>query len=315
MSRPLVIEVPGVGDGFVDGLVDSLGAARASYETFQFRNGNVLARVDAVEPADLVILVAGDYGSHDGHLIELGMVADSLKRAWGPEIWCVLRYLPYSRGNRLTEPLTPLGARVFIDLLCALPIDRFATFNLHAPELLGFFDTPVIGLDVLPLMAKAACSEEYDYVVGTDRGRYDETSMLADVLGAQVDFCLKKRDDHSGGSRLIERQLGHLEDARILLFDDECEAGTTSLNAARQLDEVGAAVIDFAVTYDFYADQATYAKLGAVPAVRRMIRTNLSPLVEPTTALPVFDVDCSGLLAGLPRFAAFRGVPSEAAAP
>lgn len=302
MSSTLVIEVPPRRDGFADSVRAGLGARTAGYERFQFRNGNVFTRLEDVEPADLVVLVAGDYGTRDGHLVELGMVADSLRRAWDPEIWCVMRYLPYSRGNRVSEPRTPLGARVYVDLLCSLPVDRFVTFNLHASELLGFFRTPVIGLDVLPSLAEALPHRDYDYVVGTDSGRYDECSALANALGADVDFCLKQRDGHTGVSHLLNRQLGHLDGASVLLFDDECEAGTTSLNAARQLDQVGARAIDFAVIYDFYAAPETYRAMAAIQSVRGMVRTNLSPLVEPTQELPVVEVDCGGLLAGLPRF-------------
>lgn len=306
MPRPLVIEIPRVGDDFVSGIVDCLDAELASTERFQFRNGNLLTRLARHEPADLVVLVAGDYGSRDGHIVELGLMADAIKRAWGSEVWCVLRYLPYSRGNRITEPLTPLGSKVFTDLLCSLPIDRFVTFNLHAPEILGFFSKPVIGLDVLPLFTERLADRDYDYVVGTDRGRYDECSILAERLDARVEFCLKKREGHSGSSSPVTRELSHLAGARVLLFDDECEAGTTSLNAARQLSGVGVAHIDFCVIYDFYANQETYAKLAGIPQVGSMIRTNLSPLREPTTALEVLDVDCSALVSAIPRLTSAR---------
>lgn len=285
-----VVPVPCAADGLVEGIAERLRAPIIRYERFEFANKNVLIEVDPAalsNRVDHVLLVAEGCGACDGHIIELGLVADALRRLRPTTIHCLLRYLPYSRSNRAARPGMPLGAKVYIDMLCALPIDTFITFNLHAPELVGFFSTPVYCLDSLPGAAEELVSlaRRYDLVIGTDRGRLDECVLLADRFQCDLDFFTKRRVGHDGTVVTQTEEKTRAAGRRVLLFDDEIDSGHSAYNAAQLLSEAGAASIDFFTIYDF-ARPGAFERLAEVPKLAGVYRTNAS-VRSPLHALPV----------------------------
>lgn len=292
-----VVPVPNRIDDFVLRLAGGLAATIGKYERFAFANANILVRTE--EPGrDVrrVLLVHDGYGCEDGRVLELGLVADALARQRDVEIWCLLRYLPYSRGNRVSEPGVSLSASVMISLLDALPITRFVSYNLHAPELLGFFRTPVHLLDGLPAVCASVSELGRDYraVVGTDRGRADECSALARHFGCQPAFYSKRRSGHESSSRTELTPMPHLAGQDVLLFDDEIETGSSSWGACTQLAADGVAGVDVVNFYDF-ARPGIYERLATCRAVRSILRTNLSTVAPAVDRLPAIEIDVSGL--------------------
>lgn len=295
-GRWAVVAVPCASDHLVRALADGLQAPILGYDRVEFPNHNLLVTVDpaSVPPdVDSVLLVADGCGAHDGHLTEIGLVADAIRRIQPVTVHGLLRYLPYSRSNR-ARPGESLGAKVYVDLLCALPVDTWVMFNLHASELVGFFSTSVYSLDVLPLVADelTAAGRTYDLVVGTDRGRQDECTLLADTFGSDVNFFTKRRIGHDGTIETLESSISGADGHRVLLFDDEIVSGQSAHNAALRLADAGASSIDFFTVYDFAAPGA-FERLAAVPAVTGIYRTNAA-MGSDLTSLPVptrtFDV-------------------------
>lgn len=295
----LIVPVPSVADDFVCRIADGLGGKVLSYRKHSFANQNMLVEFDDLTPRPhRVLLVHEGYGAEDGRAVELGLVADAQRRLGADEIWCLLRYLPYSRSNRLAGRGTSLGAKVFVDVLSALPVDRYVTFNLHSPELLGFFGKPVYALNGLPLIADTLRQRGrgYDVVMGTDRGRYDECAELARTFGCDIDFYLKVRADHSGASRTLEQDKSYLSGLRVLLFDDEIETGQSSFHTVTRLAEIGVAAVDMVNFYDF-ARPGVYQRLADIECVRSAVRTNLSGLANSADPpLSTITVDMSALV-------------------
>lgn len=295
-----VTDVPSY--GLSRALAGDAAVRAVRHEKLVFANGNALVRVSPNSAERQAIVVVAFAMTQAGDvLIELGLLVDALRREYDGPIQCALPYLPYSRSNRLDELHTSFGARVYIDLLDALRVDRYLVFDLHAPELLGFFRTPVRQLSALPLVSAAIARRRarIDYVVAPDCGRYDACRRLARSWGAAADFFTKWRSDHSGRSSLIEQRRPHLEGHTLLLFDDEITSGDTLVHAAAAASAAGAAEIHVAVVYSF-ADLAVLRRLDEIPQVRSFTTTNLGvPVPADEQAQLRFDyevVDCSGLL-------------------
>jgi ribose-phosphate pyrophosphokinase len=265
-------------DALVSEIAATLGAQVLGYQQSTFGNENIFVDFDLdslATTSQRVLIVAEGRGPTDGGLLELGLVADALKRYRPLHITCLLRYLPYSRSNRMTGTGTALGAKVYIDLLCSLPIDSFLTFDLHAAELLGFFTKPIHSLSALPLMSQTLQSigRTYDLVVGTDRGRQDECFSLCDALEADLDFFTKRRTGHSGYTRTLERDLSFARGKRVLLFDDEIDSGRTAATAVDLLHDGGASSIDYLTIYDV-AQPGAWERLSAGQGLELLARTN-----------------------------------------
>ncbi|HEX5872176.1 MAG TPA: ribose-phosphate diphosphokinase [Longimicrobium sp.] len=295
-----VTDAPGY--PLADALAGAAGVARREYERFTFANGNVLVRMPEPSPGARRVLVAAFSPARPAELlVETALVVDAARRAYDAPVHCLLPYLPYSRGNRVEEPRASFGARVFAALLDAVGADRIHLADLHSPELLGFFRTPVRHRSALPRLVDALAGRGVapDWVVAPDCGRYPACRALAEALGARADFFVKWRHGHGGGSTLDEAPRPHLRGASVLLFDDEIGTGDTLVNAARAAARAGAAEIHAAVVFSFAAPEVL-RRLAEVPALRSFTTTNLAlPLPAAERAALGLDyrvVDCAGVL-------------------
>src|SRR5580658_1242331 len=89
-------------------------------------------------------------------LMELLIIADTLKRGSARRITAVMPYFGYARQDRKTGARTPIAAKLVANLLVASGIDRLLTLDLHAGQIQGFFDIPVDHLEAAPLFAADA---------------------------------------------------------------------------------------------------------------------------------------------------------------
>ena len=83
--------------------------------------------------------------------MELLIVIDALKRASAWRITAVIPYFGYARQDRKPKPRVPITAKLVADLLTAAGADRVLTMDLHAGQIMGFFDVPVDNLSAMPV--------------------------------------------------------------------------------------------------------------------------------------------------------------------
>jgi ribose-phosphate pyrophosphokinase len=275
----------------------TLGWRRATYTRHRFMNGNL--QVDLHDPGalagDHIAILFGTFDDIGNEVIELGLVADALCRVGVARTTTVLRYMQYSRGNRVVARGSSLGAKVYIKLLEALAIDDFLVFDLHAPELNAVFSKPVVQMSALPsiVLHLQESGVEVDYVVGPDRGRYDECMVLAGLLDADVDLFFKRRHDHSGASVVADYRKPHLRNKRVLLYDDEIGSGSSAAQVAARLAAEGVAEIHVAVLYSL-CTQAALDRLAKIAEVRTFTTTNIAPPVDdPVVPFDHAVVDCA----------------------
>jgi phosphoribosylpyrophosphate synthetase len=113
-----------------------------------------------------------------------------------------------------------------------------------------------------------------DFVVGPDRGRYDDCRDLASSLGCSFDLLLKVRVGHTDTSRLLGGANESIAHQKVILFDDEMTRGETALHALDALAGVGATRVTFTTVYDF-SSESIRSKVLSHPAVSAMVTTNL----------------------------------------
>jgi ribose-phosphate pyrophosphokinase len=236
---------------FVNALAESgaSGDFRVHDKTV-FPSGEMIVAVplDVGQAATIVLVPCR---SPSDALVELLLVADALRRAGVRRIECILQYLPYSRSNRLNRQGLPLGSKVVVSMLEQSPIDTFVVFDLHARELLGYFDKPVIWLTTLDLMSSTIARRPPECVVSPDRGRFDDCVHLSAHRECSVDMLVKVRRDDNSASELVAGARTELDGRSVILFDDEIWSGVTAVHAAESLFEAGAKRIDYMTVYDF----------------------------------------------------------------
>ncbi|GAI08978.1 unnamed protein product, partial [marine sediment metagenome] len=78
-------------------------------------------------------------------LMSLVQVNDALKRSSANKINNVLPYMNYSRQDRMTEPRTPITAKILANII-SMEAYGLITADLHNPAITGFYNIPVDNL-------------------------------------------------------------------------------------------------------------------------------------------------------------------------
>lgn len=302
--------VPGVDDGshtFAASLSARLGLPVTDHGRTVFKSGEMIVKLPEKIGQTAVIVLAPSVQPSDA-ILELVLLADALRRHGVHWLTCVIQYVPYSRSNRLNRPGLPLGSKVVISLLESAPIDRFAVFDLHARETLGYFNKPVTWMPTLRLMSDAIPAHPPEVVVSPDRGRYDDCMQLSTMRSCTLDMLMKVRRDDTGSSELVAGARTDLTGRSVLLFDDEIWSGITAAHAVESLFAAGAARIDYLTVYDF-----------TMPEIRKNMLENLGVSTFTTTNLALhgteeFDgryrvMDAAGLVADSWRRIVGGGTP------
>src|ERR1700758_1407210 len=112
-----------------------LGMPRGQAQVIRFRDGECYVQIqENVRGCDVFVLQP-TCRPVDGHLMELLLMIDALKRASARRITAVIPYFGYARQDRKDKPRSPISSKLVADLLTAAGADRALIVDLHAPQL------------------------------------------------------------------------------------------------------------------------------------------------------------------------------------
>ncbi len=77
---------------------------------------------------------------------------DACRRASAKRITAVVPFFGYARQDRKDQPRVPITAKLVANLITAAGANRVLTMDLHAQQIMGFFDIPVDHLYAAPVM-------------------------------------------------------------------------------------------------------------------------------------------------------------------
>jgi ribose-phosphate pyrophosphokinase len=207
------------------------------------------------------------------HLIELLAFADACRRASAARITAIVPYFGYARADKRHGRREPITASMVADLLQAAGVQHVVTVDLHAPQLEGFFHTPVDSLTAVPTL----CGALHDrlphgaVVVAPDAGRVRMATEYAHRLGTSVIVLHKWRE--SGTETGVTHLVGEVRDRACLIVDDMISTGGTIAESIKALLAAGARPqITVAATHGLLLEGAR-DKLGH-PAVREVLITD-----------------------------------------
>ncbi|MCS6833915.1 MAG: ribose-phosphate diphosphokinase, partial [Flammeovirgaceae bacterium] len=99
------------------------------------------------------------------NILELLLMIDGAKRASANSVTVLIPYFGYARSDRKDKPRVAIGARLIANLLSAAGADRVVTCELHADQIQGFFDIPVVHLQTSPIFVPYLQSLRVDNVL------------------------------------------------------------------------------------------------------------------------------------------------------
>jgi ribose-phosphate pyrophosphokinase len=227
---------------FTQSVCDQLSLELGRLEVVRFSDGELSVEIaDNVRGRDVFIVQSTSAPGND-HLMELLIVIDALKRASAWRITAVIPYFGYARQDRKLKPRVPITAKLVSDLITTAGAHRVLTVDLHAGQIMGFFNIPVDNLNGLPVILphlREKYGNEDRVIVSPDMGGVERARTLA----ARFENCeiavIDKR--RSGPNQVAEMKVvGEVQGKTAIIVDDMIDTGGTLVKAAETLLKEGA---------------------------------------------------------------------------
>jgi len=219
------------------------------------------------------------------NLMELLIIMDALKRSSADRVTAVLPYFGYARQDRKNSPRQPITAKLVADLITTAGANRILTIDLHAAQIMGFFNQPVDNLFARPIFlpylnnyikASGKLGEQV-CIVSPDSGGVSRARAYAKRLDGSLAIIDKRRP--APGVVAEMNVVGDVRDKLCIIVDDMVDSGGTLIKAADALLENGASEVMACCTHAVLSGNAA----------EKLSKSNISKMVVSDT------IDHSGL--------------------
>lgn len=221
----------------------------------QFPDGETNVQVlENVRGRDVFILQS-IVGEPNHYLFELLIIIDAIKRSSAKSITAVIPYLGYCRQDRKNKPGVPITAKLVANVLATAGITNLITFDLHADQVEGFFETNVDHLHCQKLLSDIAKKliGKSCMVVAPDIGSIKIAESMAKLLDTKLAVIKKERLNPFEVSMTL---IGTVNNRNVLIVDDLCSTAGTLVEAANLCRQQGAKKIIAAVTHGLFVGDA-----------------------------------------------------------
>ncbi len=242
--------------------------------TRHFHNDNLYVQLqETVRERDTFIVQPFYPPPVSERVLELLMMLDAARSAAARRVTAVIPYYSYSRSDKKDEPRISIAGRLVADLLVTSGAQRILTMMLHTPQVQGFFSVPTDHLSSLPLFSSYFRDKDLDntVVVTPDIGHLKRGAHLGRELGLPLAALNKRRisDDEVAVDGLI----GDVRGKKVILVDDEIAAGTSMVEAVKQLRPFGVNHVTLVCTHGIFCGPAVQ-NLAALPEIKSIVTTN-----------------------------------------
>ena len=222
-------------------ITKSLGKKLGKLEIKKFSDGEInVAFLDNIRNEDVYIIQS--LNSPADNIIELLLLLDAAKRASAKNVIAVIPYLGYGRQDRKDRPRVPISARLILDLIIAVGINRIICMDLHSPQIQGFVNIPFDHLysriAIMNRINKMNLNHKNSIILAPDVGGAKMGQSYAKKL--QIGFALIDKRRPKPNQTEVVNLIGDLSNKHVILIDDMIDTGGTICNAAQTAIENGA---------------------------------------------------------------------------
>jgi ribose-phosphate pyrophosphokinase len=227
---------------FARAIAEGLSIDLGLMQVIQFSDGELSVEIAENVRGRDVFLIQSTCEPVNDRLMELLIIVDALRRASAGRITAVMPYFGYARQDRKTKPRVPITAKLVANILTEAGVDRVLTMDLHAGQLMGFFDIPVDNLNAFPVLAPYILRKygpRNSCVVSPDVGGVERARGFARYLENAPIAVIDKR--RTGPNQIAEMHLvGDVRGKFCVIADDMVDTGGTLARAADVLLKEGA---------------------------------------------------------------------------
>ncbi len=259
-----------------------LGMPRGQAQVTRFADGECYVQIQENVRGCDVFVIQPTCRPVDGHLMELLLMIDALKRASARRITAVIPYFGYARQDRKDKPRSPISSKLVADLLTSAGAHRALIVDLHTPQLQGFFNIPVDHLFASPVLVdhfkKLALPNLT--VVSPDAGGVERARFFAKKVDAALAIVDKRRVEMNVAE--IMHVIGDVHGRTCLVIDDLIDTAGTLVKTAAALIENGASEVYACASHAVLSGPAVSNISDSV--IKAVVVTNTIPLTAEAEA-------------------------------
>ncbi|RME60391.1 MAG: ribose-phosphate pyrophosphokinase [Candidatus Dadabacteria bacterium] len=266
MSRELITFSGRSNPEFASSVARHLGIPLGRMDIVQFSDREILVEVaENVRGRDVFLVQSLSTPGND-HIMELLLAVDALRRASAWRITAVIPYFAYARQDRKLKPRVPISAKLLADLITTAGANRVLTMELHAGQIMGFFNIPVDNLNAIPIFLpylRSKYSDKDITVVSPDMGGVERARSYATRLG-NVDIAVIDKRRPAPGMIAEMKVVGEVKGKTAIIVDDMVDTAGTLVKAAETLLEQGAKEVIACAVHPVLSGQAV-ERLSSAP--------------------------------------------------
>lgn len=266
--------------GMAEKIVKELDIPLGKIKVNHFADGEILVQPQESVRGKHVFIIQSTCSPVSEHLMEILITLDALKRASADEITCVIPYYGYARQDRKADARQPITSKLVADMLTVAGADRVVVFDLHAPQIQGFFNIPIDDMSAVALLAhhiKKRALEDM-VVVSPDHGGANRARRLAEYIGPDTPIAIidKRRTAPNVAEALAI--IGEVKGKNCIIVDDIVDTGGSLCGAIKMLKANGAKNVYCICTHGLLSGKAVERLEEA--GLKKLIMTDSVPLAE-----------------------------------
>jgi ribose-phosphate pyrophosphokinase len=257
----------------------SLGKATVG----RFSDGEIQLEIrDNVRGKDIFIIQPTCPPHVNDNLMELLVMVDALRRSSAARITAVVPYFGYARQDRkLRDSRSAITAKLVASMLESAGVDRMLTVDIHADQIMGFFDIPYDNVYASPILLGDIWKQNYKnfVVVSPDIGGVARARAIAKHLNDADLAIIDKRRPRANVSEVMNI-IGDVENRVCILVDDIIDTAGTLCHAADALKAAGATKVVAYATHPVFSGNAL--KNIRESALSEVVVTDTIPITAPS---------------------------------
>lgn len=251
---PSTVFIAGSSNPTLNALLEpSIGTSAYVVPTVKkFSDGETYVEIPHNVRGSTVYILQSTSAPANDNVMELLQLIDAAKRASAEKIIAVVPYYGYARQDRRMEmSRSAISAKLVADMIQAAGADQLVTFDLHSPQIQGFFDIPVTCISTTNLFASFLRSRvdlNHTTIVSPDVGGVKRARSLAEALGnVSLAIIDKRRQSHNTCE--VMNVIGDVSSKHCIIVDDMVDTAGTLSHAAKALMEQGAMTVSAIATH------------------------------------------------------------------
>ncbi len=279
-------------------IASHLGTKLGGINISPFSDGELYVKVLESVRGDDIFVIQPTSPPVNESLMELLIIIDALKRASAERITVVMPYFGYARQDRKASGREPITAKLVADMLCTAGVHRIVALDLHATQIMGFFNTLVDHLFASPVLGDYLKSLELEdlVVVSPDVGGVSRARAFAKRLNEAPLAIVDKRRSLTQKNKIeVFNVIGDVKGKTCVIVDDIIDTAGTICKAGELLMDKGAKAVYGCATHPLLSGKGISNIQNS--CLKELIVTNSIDLPEEKKISKIKQLSVAPLLA------------------